>query len=937
MTTTETNKPTEMAKAYDSSTVEQRIYEMWERGGYFKPRVDPDKKPFTIIQPPPNVTGELHLGHALTSTIEDILIRWHRMKGDPTLWMPGLDHAAISTQNVVERELAKEGISRHDLGREKFLERVWEWVNKYRHVITDQHKRLGVSADWDRIVFTLDPQVTKAVRTTFLNLYNDGLIYRGERLINWCPKDGTALSDLEVKHEEVAGHLWYLRYPVLKDGSESEVEPGEFFVVATTRPETMVADTAVAINPASERWLKYRGRRVLLPIVDRPIPVIEDEAVDVAFGTGALKITPGHDFNDFEIGQRHGLPVLNGMTLDGHLSEVAGPYEGVERFAARAAIVSQLGREGLLEKVEDYTTSIGHCDRCNTIVEPLISTQWFVKMEPLAKEAIRVVRRNQIRIVPDRFYATYFQWMENIRDWCISRQIWWGHRIPVWYCADGHMFAAIEDPTTCAECGSTAIEQDEDTLDTWFSSQLWPHVTLGWPDKTKDLEYFYPTSVMETGYDIIFFWVARMIMIGLYNTGEIPFEWVYLHGMVLNKDGKKMSKSKGTGVDPLPVIDKYGADALRFVLAAGGGPGNDMRLSDQKLEGGRNFANKLWNIARYVISTAANSPPSPGAERASRSQSRLGDSGGELGDAGGRLQSRSARGELALEDRWILSRATQVAGEADHFLSQFLINEAAQRVRNFVWDEFADWYVEMSKVRLREGDQSPIPVLREVLDTSLRLLHPFMPFVTEEIWQNGGAASGATEPLIVAEWPTIESGKVDEEAEAIVEIAIEIVRSIRNTRAEKGVEPGRWVEAHIQPRPAEDWIALRSGLVGRQIDMEAALQKLAPVMSYLARVKPLHLLAPGEAPPTGEVVTSVLSGAIVTLPVGGLFDVEAERARIAKQVAEAEDELSRLKSKLGDANFRVKAPKEIVAHEEARLASVQSRLEGLRGQLDQLG
>jgi valyl-tRNA synthetase len=898
-------RPAEMATAYDPSQVEQRIYEMWEKGGYFKPKVDPSRKPFTIIQPPPNVTGELHLGHALTSTVEDTLIRWHRMKGDPTLWLPGLDHAAISTQNVVEREIAKEGLSRHDLGREKFLERVWEWVQKYRHVITDQHRRLGCSVDWDRLVFTLDPQVVKAVRTTFKNLYDDGLIYRGERLINWCPRCQTALSDLEVNHEEVDGKLYYLRYPVLKEGSTTEVEPGEWIVVATIRPETMVADTAVAINPASESWKKYAGQRVLLPVTGRAVPVVEDDAVELGFGTGALKITPGHDFTDFEIAQRHDLPILNGMTLEGQLTEVAGPYAGMERFAAREAIVKQLESEGLLEKVEDYKTSIGHCDRCNTIVEPLISMQWFVKMEPLAREAIRVVRRGEIKIVPDRFYATYFQWMENIRDWCISRQIWWGHRIPVWYCENGHMFPAIEDPTACAQCGSSSIKQDEDTLDTWFSSQLWPHVTLGWPDKTEDLDYFYPTSVMETGYDIIFFWVARMIMIGLYNTGEIPFEWVYFHGIVRDREGRRMSKSKGTGVDPVIAINKYGTDALRYALATGGGPGNDMRLFDEKLEGGRNFANKLWNIARFVIAQKDSPPP-------------------------------AGRATVALEDRWILSRMTQVVGEVEHQLSEFQLNEAAQRIRNFIWDEFADWYVEMSKVRLREGDRTPVAVLSQVLDTSLRLLHPFMPFVTEEVWQSGGSKDGAAEPLIVSSWPEVDPSLIDEEAEALVEIALETVRSIRNTRAEKGVEAAKWIEAYVQPRPASGWIALRSGLVGRDIDVNAALDQLAPVISLLARVRPLHIIANEAEAPRDQVVRSVLSGTIVTVPVGGLFDVEAERRRVAKQVDESEAELSRLKSKLGDANFRVKAPKEIVAREEARLAAVQSRLEGLRAQLDQL-
>jgi valyl-tRNA synthetase len=932
----------EMAKAYDPKSVEQRVYAMWEEGGNFKPRPDPDKKPFTIVMPPPNVTGELHTGHAMMTTIEDLLVRWHRMKGDPTLFLPGVDHAGIATQNVVERELGKQGKTRHGVGREKFVETVWDWVRKYRHIISDQQRRLGASCDWDRETFTLDPQVVKAVRTTFYNLYQEGLIYRGERLINWCPRCQTALSDLEVDHQEVHGHLWYLRYPLLKEdsresGGVAEIEPGQYVVVATTRPETMVADVAVAIAPDSERWRHLLGRTVLLPIVNRPVPVIEDAAIETGFGTGALKVTPGHDPVDFEIAQRHDLPILNGMEPDGSLGEIAGMYAWIDRFEARDAIVKHLEEEGLVDKVEDYTTSIGHCDRCGTIVEPLVSTQWFMKMDSLAAEAIKAVRRSRIKIVPDRFYSVFFNWMENIRDWCISRQLWWGHRIPVWYCADGHQFAAIEDPKSCAECGSSDLEQDPDVLDTWFSSQLWPHVTLGWPDETDDLRRFYPNSVMETGYDILFFWVARMIMIGLKNMDEVPFETIYLHGIVRDSAGQKMGKSKGNVVNPLDLIDKYGTDALRFFLATAGAAGNDMRLSNDKLQGARNFANKVWNIARFVLSQPVR-------------------------DAEGELDYST----LALEDRWILTVANRVAEEVDYLLRDWQINEAGQRIRDFIWSDFADWYVEMSKVRIRQGDFTPMPVLLLVLNTSLKLLHPFMPFVTEEIWQSGKsriaqtAADKDIAPLIVAAWPQLDKAMIDEEAEHLVKHAIDAIRAIRLLRVENRVEAGKWVEAYIVPLASKEWIAQTSRLVGRQLDVHGAFAKLAPTIEQLGRVRPLHLIR-GDNYPREQVARMVfqfwyplpedqsttdyrrdrmpitaLGGSYVVIPVGGLFDIEAERERVQKQVLETEDELSRLKSRLGDANFRVKAPKEIVAREEARLAAVQSRLEGLRQQLDQL-
>ncbi|MDP2949169.1 MAG: valine--tRNA ligase, partial [Chloroflexota bacterium] len=595
----------EMAKAYDPKQVEGPLYRLWLEGGYFTPQIDPAKKPFTIIMPPPNVTGELHLGHALTATIEDLLVRWHRMKGDPTLWLPGVDHAGIATQNVVEKELLKEGLSRHDLGRDGFVERVWEWVRKYRHIITRQHEWLGASCDWTRERFTMDEGPQRAVRTTFVNLYRDGLIYRGERIVNWCPRCQTALSDLEVEHKEHADHLWYVRYPLLDEGGEPS---DECITIATTRPETIVADVAVAVNPDDPRHQDTIGRLALLPIMGRRIPVVGDAAVDPAFGTGALKITPGHDQVDFEVGERYGLRTIVAVGPDGRMNVEAGPYAGQDRFECRQSIVRDLEAMGLMEKIEPYGHSIGHCERCDTVVEPIVSQQWFVSMKRLAEPAMQAVKDGQVKILPRRFTRVYLHWMENIRDWCISRQLWWGHRIPVWYCDDCHQVtvprqvgADLDDPSQCEHCGSARIWQDPDVLDTWFSSGLWPHSTLGWPDDTEDLRYFDPTSVLETAYDILFFWVARMIMMGLEDTGNIPFKYVYLHGLIRDEKGEKMSKVKGNVLNPIDLLEQYGTDALRFALTTGTSPGNDIKLASSRLEAARNFANKLWNAARFVI------------------------------------------------------------------------------------------------------------------------------------------------------------------------------------------------------------------------------------------------------------------------------------------------------------------------------------------------
>ncbi len=837
--------------------------------------------------PPPNVTGELHIGHALTAAIEDIMVRWHRMKGDPTLWVPGVDHSGIAAQVVVERMLAKEKTNRYQLGREKFDQRMKDWASQARKSITNQHMKLGVSCDWSRECYTLDPGPSLAVRTTFYRLYQKGLIYRGERIANWCPRCSTVLSDLEVDHKDEGGNLWYIRYP-LEDGKD-------YITVATTRPETMLGDTAVAVNPNDPRFREWVGLNLVLPFVNRTIPIVADEAIDPEFGTGAVKVTPAHDPVDFEIAQRHKLPLINILNPDATMNENAGPYNGMDRFECRQKIVEDLKNEGLMDRIEPYSHAIGHCQRCQTIIEPIASKQWFVKMEPLARPAIQAVNEGRIKIIPERFNKVYLNWMENIRDWCISRQLWWGHRIPVWYCRDcGDMVVSIEDPTFC-HCGSQNIEQDKDVLDTWFSSALWPHCTLGWPQETEDLKYFYPTSVMETGYDILFFWVARMIMMGIENIGEIPFHTVYLHGLVRDEKGEKMSKVKGNVLNPLDAIREYGTDALRFALSTGTSPGNDMKMSAGRLESSRNFANKIWNASRFVIKSI--DPDTAAAQ--------------------------IEKGKLTVEDRWILSRMNRIIINSVKLMDDYQFGEAQRQIYDFLWNEFCDWYIEIAKIRLKdETAASPVPVLTHVLETSLRLLHPYMPFITEELWQTlkSRLPAGNTwkESIMIAPYPGGDESAIDPQAERIVESVIEIVHSIRNARAERKVESNKWIEARV--------------FAG---DMEADLRPYRPVIETLAQTRPLEIInAHHQGVSDDNDLVMVLKDSEVVIPLASMVDIAAEKARIQNEMAEVKANVERLEARLNDQAFINKAPAAVVQKERDRLSISQDRLQRLKQQLE---
>jgi valyl-tRNA synthetase len=873
----------ELPKAYEPTQVEKKWYAYWMENGYFTPKIDPSKKPFVIIQPPPNITGDLHLGHALTATLEDIMTRWHRMLGEPTLWLPGEDHAGIAAQVVVERALAKEGLTRQQIGREKFNERMWEWVNGCRANISNQHKRLGVSCDWSRECFTLDPGPSRAVRTFFVNLYAKGLIYRGERIINWCSRCATALSDLEVEHEDILSSLWYIKYP-LEDGSGS-------ITVATTRPETLLGDTAVAVNPSDARYIALIGKQVRLPLAGRIIPVVSDESISMEFGTGAVKVTPAHDPNDFELGLRHKLPVINIFASDMTINENGGKFAGMDRFAARKAVVSELEAEGLLVKIEPHSHAVGHCQRCRTIIEPIASRQWFVKIAPLAAPAIDAVKDGSITIVPERFTKVYLNWMENIRDWCISRQLWWGHRIPVWYCGCGETIVAVEEPKKCLKCGSEDLKQDPDVLDTWFSSGLWTHSTLGWPDKTPDLEYFYPTTVMETAYDILFFWVARMIMMGIENTGKPPFRHVYLHGLIRDEKGEKMSKTKGNVIDPLEVMDKYGTDALRFAVITGTTPGNDSKLSPTKLEAGRNFANKLWNAARFVLRYA-----------------------GEAKDVNINASA------LTLEDRWIISRLNSTVGEASELMEEFEFGEALRKIHDFLWGEYCDWYIELAKARLGNDASSPLPVLVHVLEASLRMLHPYMPFVTEELWQNLNSAFnlGCGESIMISAYPEAADTGADIGAELVIDSLIEIVRAIRNTRAEFQVEPNRLVEAGVYAG-----------------ELAALLKPYKGAIETLSRATiTIESKRQGEVPP--KALALVLETSEVIIPMASMFDLRTEMERVTKETMEAVLEIGRLETLLGDKAFCDKAPAAVVQKQQEKLAGARDKLERLKEHKERL-
>ena len=860
----------ELPKVYEPQQVENQIYRMWEENGYFRPNPDRDAKPFTIVMPPPNVTGQLHMGHAMDATLQDTLIRFKRMQGYSALWLPGVDHAGIATQIKVEEELRKEGLTRYDLGREKFLERVWDWKNKYGNRIVEQQKKLGASCDWERARFTMDEGCSNAVREVFVSLYEKGLIYKGSRIINWCPHCVTALSDAEVEYVDKPGHLWHIRYP-LADGN------GEV-VVATTRPETMLGDTGICVNPNDERYTSIVGKNVILPLVNKEIPVVADDYAEMDFGTGCVKMTPAHDPNDFEVGLRHNLEVIRVLDDNGVVNAYGGKYEGMDRYEARKAVVADLEQQGYLVRVEDYSHNVGTCYRCHNDVEPIISAQWFVKMQPLAEEAIRVVKDGQTKFVPDRFSKTYLNWMENVRDWCISRQLWWGHQIPAWTCAScGHMTVSREDATKCERCGCTDITRDPDVLDTWFSSALWPFETLGWPEKTEDLARFYPTDVLVTGYDIIFFWVARMIFSGCEHMGKTPFHTVLIHGLVRDDKGRKMSKSLGNGIDPLEMIEKYGCDALRMNMVTGNSPGNDMRFYIERCEAMRNFANKLWNASRYVMMNLSD------------------DAKNEL----------PAVEKLEIADKWVLSKLNTLISEATENLEKYELGVAVQKIYDFIWDTYCDWYIELTKARLYSEDtdrkQTAIQVLVYVLDQILRLLHPFMPFITEEIWQSIPHEGDA---LIVAKWPQVNE-KLAFKAECdMMESVMEAIRAIRNRRAEMNVPPSKKAALFVLTSKPQVFT-----------EGEGFLQRLAYADS-------VEILTAEPADLEG-LVTITTADAKLYIPMGQLVDVAKELDRIRKELEKARNNLAGIEKKLSNENFTARAPEAVVNAEREKAAKAR--------------
>lgn len=867
-------------KVYDPASVEKKWYEFWEKNRYFHAEPEPGKKPFSIVIPPPNITGKLHMGHALDNTLQDILIRWHRMMGDNTLWMPGYDHAGLATQIKVEEVLKKEeGKTRFDLGREEFVKRVWAWKEEYGDRIINQLKCLGISCDWERKRFTMDEGCSRAVRETFVSLFEKGLIYKGTRITNWCVNCHTALSDIEVEHEDTPGHLWYVRYPVVG-------EEDTYLTIATTRPETIPGDTAVAVNPEDERYAKLIGKTLRLPVLNREIPVIADSYVDTKFGTGAVKITPSHDPNDYEMGLRHNLPEIVVIGKDGVMTEEAGPFAGLERYECRKQIVARLKEESYLVKIEEHSHAVGHCQRCHNIVEPLVSTQWFVKMQPLVKAAVDCVTDGRTQFVPERFTKNYTGWMENIHDWCISRQIWWGHRIPVWYCDDcGEMSASRTDLEKCPKCGSTHIHQDEDALDTWFSSALWPFSTMGWPDNTELLKQFYPTSVLVTGYDIIFFWVARMLIMGMEFMKEIPFEKVFIHGLVRDSQGRKMSKSLGNGIDPLEVIEKYGADTLRFMLITGNTPGNDMRFYWERVEGTRNFANKIWNASRFALMN---------------------------------MEGYDKDAELApytLADKWILSRLQDTVKDVTGLLERFELGEAGRAIYDFIWSEVCDWYIEIAKPRLYNKEAAAERataqhVLATVLVSAMKLLHPYMPFITEEIYQ---CLPHEAESIMISKWPVADESLVDPEAERGMNAIMDSIKAIRNMRAEVNANPGKKIPA----------IMLVSEDLREVVAHNDSYIKLLGGIDNL-ELRPLN----GEKPE--NAMAAVVTGIEVYLPLAGLIDVEKETQRLSKELAAMEKDLQRAGGKLNNAGFLAKAPEDVIAKERAKYEELSGKIEAVK-------
>lgn len=856
----------ELEKQYNPKNVEDRLYKSWLDKKYFHAKREADKETYTIVIPPPNITGQLHMGHALDNTLQDILIRYHRMAGYDTLWLPGTDHASIATEAKIVEAMKKEGLTKEDLGREKFLERAWEWKAQYGGRIIEQLKKMGSSCDWDRERFTLDEGCNKAVNEVFCKLYEKGLIYRGERIINWCPHCLTSISDAEVEYEDQAGHFWHLRYP-FKDGSG-------YLELATTRPETLLGDTAVAVNPNDERYKDMVGKTLILPLVHREIPVVADDYVEMDFGTGVVKITPAHDPNDFEVGLRHNLEVINVLTPDAKITEDYPAYAGMDRYEARKAIVKDLEKEGALVEIEDYSHNVGTCYRCGTTVEPRVSKQWFVKMKPLAGPAIDAVKNGETKFIPQRFEKVYFHWLENIRDWCISRQLWWGHRIPAWYCADcGEITVSRTAPDACAHCGSQNITQDPDTLDTWFSSALWPFSTLGWPEETEDLKHYYPTNTLVTGYDIIPFWVMRMMFSGIEQTGKAPFDTVLIHGLVRDAQGRKMSKSLGNGIDPLEIIDKYGADALRFTLATGNSPGNDMRFSDERVEASRNFANKIWNAARFILMNLGENEPAPHIPE-----------------------------NLILEDKWILSLYNALVVGVTDSLEKFELGMAVQKLYDFIWDVFCDWYIEIAKIRLNGEDeaakQTVKAVLVYVMSNTLKLLHPFMPFITEEIWQT---LPHEGESIMVADWPKADGALTYAAEEAQMERIMTAIKAVRNRRAEMNVPPSKKAKVFIETAYGDTFAA---GTV---------------FFNRLASASEVQVAEQFDG--MDDAVSIITESARIYIPMDELVDFQAELKRLEKEKASVQKELDMVNGKLGNENFVSKAPAAVV--EKQRQAKTQ--------------